>query len=167
MVLLQSCCETRSIELDRSRAPAVATFRRRARDEPPSHEASTMGHFSEVLSRHGITPAQLVRASQRLEAATRDDVVLVEQRRRHRLQGEGRSYAEASVAKPRSGRGLTVRQAALALAGAPLPPRPRAKALRAVNHLLEAARRPPLDAAALFGTTGALRHGKAAPQPQA
>jgi len=103
------------------------------------------------LERHQITPEHLLDISRRIERKTPADRLLAATRARVRRGPELGSYAEAGIAKPRSGRGLGRLRLGSALDGASLPPRPRAKLVRAVNVILAARGTTTVSSADIFG----------------
>jgi hypothetical protein len=67
---------------------------------------------------------------------------------RAKARAEKKSYAELTLAKPASGRGVSLYKISEAMADRPLPKRVRAKLLRAVR---KAAKGEAVEAKALFG----------------
>jgi hypothetical protein len=108
-----------------------------------------MAPLAQVLQSNGIRPKALLRVSQQLEAATDEDAKLLAARAAKREKKDG-SYADAGIAKPHSGRGVSERSLAAALAGQAVPQRVRGKLLRAVNHVLASKKKSAVDSRALF-----------------
>ncbi|HEV8324047.1 MAG TPA: hypothetical protein VG389_20690 [Myxococcota bacterium] len=105
-----------------------------------------MGAFAQYLESHGIKPEHLARISERIERAGDEDARTMAARAKARA--EKKSYAELTLAKPASGRGVSLYKISEAMADRPLPKRVRAKLLRAVR---KAAKGEAVEAKALFG----------------
>jgi len=103
-------------------------------------------HLGQVLERHGITMDDVLRESRRLETSRASDRRLALARQCLRRREPGRSYVDAGIAKPRSGRPLGRKHVQLASAGGRLSRRARGKLLRAVNALLAARGVAPIEA---------------------
>ncbi|HZI15498.1 MAG TPA: hypothetical protein VE153_34320 [Myxococcus sp.] len=112
-----------------------------------------MGTFQQFLSEKQIRTDTLLRLSRQLEAHSSDDRALSRKRagKRRDKDTQGKSYADLSLGKPRSGRGVSAQQVQAALGDQPLPPRVRGKLVRAVNAVLTKAGGGAVDARALFG----------------
>ena len=110
---------------------------------------SSLGTFLESKK---IKPEALRWTSIRLEARGAEDLVLAGKRaERRQAKKEGSKEVGEPIAKPKSGRGLTKKQLATALAGRPITRLARSKALRAVTALLEKAKEPAPTMKDLFG----------------
>lgn len=107
-----------------------------------------MGRFAEILKEHGVSPAKLAAASTRLESYAEADLALRTKRESKRRAKPEAKYAAEGIAKPKSGRGISLKQIAAASADKPLSRPTRAKAVRALNHLLNGKAK--LEAHALF-----------------
>ncbi|MET0405528.1 MAG: hypothetical protein ABW123_24130 [Cystobacter sp.] len=94
-----------------------------------------MGTFKQFLEGQGLEARTLVRLSSQLEARGDEDRTLAKKRsdKRRDKETQGKPYADLGLGKPRSGRGVSARQVAAALADQPLPPKVRGKLVRAVN----------------------------------
>lgn len=110
-----------------------------------------MGAFADFLNEKKIETTDIVRASQRVEKRGTDDRTLSIARANKRAKDKDKSYAEAELAKPRSGRGVSPMQVQTALNDKPVPPRVRAKLVRAVNAILTSKKQEPVAHPALFG----------------
>jgi hypothetical protein len=109
-----------------------------------------MGRLAEVMKEHSLTTAARVRASDGLEGHQEADTRLKERRLRKRQTKPDGTYAAENLAKPRSGRGVSAKQAAAALEDRPLPRKVRSKVTRALNTLLAKKGQAALETAALF-----------------
>ena len=128
-----------------------------------------MSKFAEYVQAKNLTVDKIFYSSQRLERHRVEDRKLRVQREELRRSGQGNKYAEAGVAKPRSGRGVSRQRIVAALAGEPLTSTVRAKLTRAVVALAAQSSGEPPTAALLFGDVQS-RHGvatAAAPPGQA
>jgi hypothetical protein len=112
-----------------------------------------MSSLAAYLEKNQIKPVVLRRTSDRLEARSDADHDLA--RARVAQKGEKKEGA-APVAKPKSGRGLSEKQLALALAGKAVTRRTRTKALRAASAIAEKAKQPAPTMKDLFGDDKAL-----------
>ena len=98
-----------------------------------------MSKFAEYVQTKGLTAEKIFYSSARLERHRVEDRKLRVQRRKLRRSGQGaksEGYAEAGLAKPRSGRGVSRQRIDAALAGQPLPSMVRAKLVRAVAAMV-------------------------------
>ncbi|MFY0568838.1 hypothetical protein ACN28E_34140 [Archangium lansingense] len=122
-----------------------------------------MGTFKQFLDEKQLKPETLVRLSNQLETRSEDDRKLAKQRsdKRRDKEKQTRPYAELSIGKPKSGRGVSVQQVTAALEDQPLPPKVRGKLVRAVNAVLSKKGGQPVDFKALFGEVP-VRKGAAA-----
>ena len=89
----------------------------------------------ETLNARGISEEELLRRSTKLECWLPEDRALSLARARLRRSGE-RSYADAALPKPRTGRGIGRKHLRAAIAGHPIPRIPRAKLERALADAL-------------------------------
>lgn len=117
-----------------------------------------MSNLSEFLSENSFSIEQVADRSTALETLTtadRDRRVARETARR-----EKKKYDEAGAEKPaRYGRGVSVRTMKLAADGQPVTRLSRKKITRAVNSLLESAKKEPVEWRVLFADVGS-RKGK-------
>ena len=112
-----------------------------------------MGTFQQFLNEQQISPDTLMRLSGQLEVQDEADRALARKRasKRREKDLQGKSYAELSLGKPKSGRGVSAQQLQAALGDQPLPPRVRGKLVRAVNAVLAKKGAAAVAATALFG----------------
>jgi hypothetical protein len=120
-----------------------------------------MSQFGDYVRAKNLTADRIFYSSARIEGHRVEDRKLRVDREELRRKGST-DYAGAGVAKPRSGRGLSRRRIAAALAGQPQAPRVRAKLRRAVAALVERAGSEPPNLAELFGDVHS-RHGVVSP----
>ena len=118
-----------------------------------------MGQFSDFLSQAGIDTGRLLRASQRIEGVQDEDRALMRKRAEKRRRSAGQSYADAGIAKPRSGRPLRPGHIEAAMSDQPVPGPVRTKMVRAVNAILQKKGQDPVNAPKLFGAVPG-RQGK-------
>jgi hypothetical protein len=109
-----------------------------------------MSQFSEVIEQFKITPEALVASSAGLEKFSQKDRDLKDQRETARR--EKKSYEEQNIAKPSSGRGVTLSLVQRASAGGKTSRLVRGKLLRAVNACLVSQKKEAIDVIALFGS---------------
>ncbi len=119
-----------------------------------------MSSFHKHLEEHHIRIDALVRISSQLEKNTAEGRTLRQLRWRKRRQSPETSYQALGLAKPNSGRGVSVQQIQSAIAQRPLPVRVRSKLVRAVNALLAKRGAPAVDARTLFGDVTKGRPGR-------
>ncbi|MCP3161613.1 hypothetical protein [Myxococcus qinghaiensis] len=121
-----------------------------------------MGAFQQFLTEKQIASDTLLRLSRQLEAQADTDRALKRKRsdKRREKDTQGKSYAELSLPKPKSGRGVSKQQLQAALADLPLPRRVRGKLVRAVNAVLSKKGSGAVEPKALFGDA-AVRTGPA------
>ncbi len=105
-----------------------------------------MGAFAEFMQKHGIKPEALARVSARLERGAEADEAA--RTARAAARAEKKSYTELNIAKPASGRGVSLVKIKAAMADQPLPRRVRAKLLRAAR---KASKGEAVEAKELFG----------------
>lgn len=110
-----------------------------------------MGQFSDTLESKGIKPEQLLQISRRLERIRVADRALIRQRAEKRRKEPAKSYADAGLGKPASGRRLRPGHVEAAMADKPVPVPVRTKFVRAVNKLMEKKGGEPITAPQLFG----------------
>jgi hypothetical protein len=116
-----------------------------------------MGTFSDLLASRGIDQKQVYWRSQSIESAAENDAQLHRQRAEVRSKGPGGKYE--GVEKPKSGRGVSLKQVQAAMADRPLPRKVRGKLLRAVNAEIARKKGVKVDVRGLFGTVKGT-HGK-------
>jgi hypothetical protein len=114
-----------------------------------------MSSLSAYLESKNIKPESLRRVSERLEARTDADRALASARAARKAEKD-KKEAGPPIAKPKSGRGVTEKQLATALAGKPVTRRTRSKMLRAATALAEKAKEPAPTMKGLFGDEKAL-----------
>lgn len=118
-----------------------------------------MSNFSDFLSENDLTVEQVVAESQVLEARDTEQREL--ETKRAAARREKKSYDEAGAQKPEGlGRGASFRTVKDAVQGKPLPRVGRKKITRAVNAILQAKSKDPVDSRLLFADAP-LRRGKA------
>ena len=110
-----------------------------------------MGAFADFLSSRNIDPKQILEVSRRLEAVNDEDRELIRKRAAKRRKDPKKSYEEAGIAKPRSGRPLREGHLEAALADRPVPGPVRTKFVRAVNAIIEKKGGEPVRAPEIFG----------------
>jgi hypothetical protein len=110
-----------------------------------------MGALSDLLNQYGIKPEAVAAASLKLEALQPEDQDLYAKRAAKRLLPPDGGYEKAGIAKPRSGRPVSVKNLAAAVAGNKVPRKARGKVTRAVNALLKEAGKPAVTGQVLFG----------------
>lgn len=110
-----------------------------------------MGHFSDFLAEKGVSTDRLLQVSRRIESVRNEDRALIRQRALKRRLEPRQSYAEANIAKPRSGRPLRPGHVRAAMDDKPVTPPVRSKMVRAVNLLLEKKGQGKIGAQELFG----------------
>lgn len=121
-----------------------------------------MGQLKSFVESKGITVAQIIVASSRIEASTEASRTLLEKRAAKRRDKDTatKKYAELDLAKPAtSGRGISAKQVEAALGEKEVSRKARGKILRAVNVILAKKSQPAADMKALFEGTKA-RAGK-------
>ncbi len=118
-----------------------------------------MGQFSDFVSQSGLDANKILRASERLERVRDEDRELMRRRAEKRRRNAGQSYADAGLAKPRSGRPLRPGHVAAVMADRPVPGPVRTKVVRAVNALLQKKGGEAVTAPKLFGSVPS-RQGK-------
>lgn len=107
--------------------------------------------FAQVLASKKIDPRRLIVASQKLENLTREDRTIKLAKRQARAAEGDKKVAEPR--KPRSGRPITPRALATALAGGELSGPTKTRFLKAVNHILEQKKQEKVDLKTLFPKT--------------
>ena len=111
-----------------------------------------MGAFSDVMNQHGVKAEALLKQSNKMEALDDTDNDLYAKRAAKRATAADGGYEKAGIAKPRSGRGISDKHLAAAVAGTPVPRKARAKLARAFNALIKETGKPAVATAVLFGT---------------
>lgn len=109
--------------------------------------------FAQILASKKIDPRRLIVASQKLENLTREDRTIKLAKRQARAAEGDKKVAEPR--KPRSGRPITPRALATALAGGELSGPTKTRFLKAVNHILEQKKQEKIDLKTLFPKTAA------------
>lgn len=89
-----------------------------------------MSNLATFISSKKIKPQTILNKSAALEAHGLEDLDLVAKRAAHRAKNQNGNYGEASLAKPKSGRGLSKAQLDTLLAGGASSKRARAKLVR-------------------------------------
>ncbi|MFP2958688.1 hypothetical protein ACLEPN_12770 [Myxococcus sp. 1LA] len=114
-----------------------------------------MGSFQQFLTDKNIPSEKLLRLSRQLESNGSEGRTLRTKRvaSRRGKDTQGKSYESLSIAKPKSGRGISTQQLQAALGDRPLPARVRGKLVRAVNAVLGKQGGSPVDAPTLFGVS--------------
>lgn len=102
---------------------------------PAMQKSTPIVSLDELLNTHAISEEELLRRSTKLERWLPADRTLALARARVRASGDG-SYADASLSKPRTGRGLGRKHLRAARAGHAIPRVPRAKLDRALADAL-------------------------------
>jgi hypothetical protein len=125
-----------------------------------------MSQFATYVQEKNLSVDQIFYSSARIERHRVEDRDLRVRREALRRQGQGSAYADAGIAKPRSGRGVSRQRIAAALAGEPMAPRVRAKLARAVAALVNRRGVETPDVRQLFGDVRG-RHHEALPAVQA
>ena len=108
--------------------------------------------FADFMQKQGVDPRRILVASRQIERLRPEDRT-VRLERRQRRSGEATPAAEgadATRAKPRSGRPVTRRLLDQALAGKPVTGPAKTRLLRALNRVLEQKKKNPADLRALF-----------------
>ena len=95
-----------------------------------------MSTFEEFLKAKSIDPRRIIAASQKIEKLRPEDRSIRLQKRQARKAEDGAKKKEG-LKKPRTGRPITDRSIASAIAGKPLSGPIKTRMLRAINHILE------------------------------
>ena len=111
-----------------------------------------MSALQSFLESKGLKTEALYWASQRLENHDEESLVKALARATHKAKKKEGALPE----KTKSGRGLSEKHLAAALAGKALPKKVRGKFLRAANVLLEKKKDPPATMQDLFGEVKAI-----------
>ena len=111
-----------------------------------------MGALSDALNQYGIKPEAILKQSKKMEICQEEDVILYKKRAAKRLTPADGTYEKAGIGKPRSGRAISEKHLAAAVAGTPVPQKARTKLARAINALLKEGGKPAVDTKVLFGT---------------
>src|SRR5678815_5496992 len=107
--------------------------------------------FEAFLKDKKIDPRRIVAASTHIEKLRREDRTIRLERRLARKSEEGAKKKEGETpAKPRSGRPVTNRAIAAALAGKEISGPAKTRILRAINRILEQKKQGAVDIRALF-----------------
>jgi hypothetical protein len=107
-----------------------------------------MSKFADFLKDKKIDSRRLVSASHRLERLRREDRAL--KLSRATAKKEEKKDGATPAAKPRSGRPVTPRALAAALAGGALSGPQKTRLLRAVNHILTQKKQTAVELKTLF-----------------
>lgn len=118
-----------------------------------------MSTLKTFIEGKAITPQAIAITSRRIEAFEAKDWTLRDARAAKRRNEPEKKYAEANLAKPKSGRGIALKVVEAAVAGKPVTRKSRTKILAAVNALLAAKKQAAADMKVLFEGT-AMRVGK-------
>jgi hypothetical protein len=110
-----------------------------------------MGTFSAFLEEKKITPPMLVLASARLEEGGKEGRASLEQRRVKRRKEPTKTYADANLPKPPSGRGITLKQIQAAMKDVQLTRKVRTKIVQAVGAVLSKKGGGQIDHKTIFG----------------
>lgn len=108
-----------------------------------------MSTFEEFLKAKSIDPRRIVAASQKIEKLRPEDRSIRLQKRQARKSEDGAKKKEG-LKKPRSGRPVTDRAVASAIAGKAISGPQKTRMLRAVNHILEQKKQEKVDLKAIF-----------------
>ena len=107
--------------------------------------------FEDFLKQSKIDARRLLAASAKIERLRREDrAVRLQRKAGRKSEDPAKKKAATETKKPRSGRPVTDRALAAALAGAPLSGPAKTRLLKAVNHLLEQKKQAAVDLKALF-----------------
>lgn len=104
-----------------------------------------MSTFKAFIEGKGITAKAISVASRRVEASGNEQRTMLAARAKKRRTQADKKYAELNLAKPASGRGVSVHQVEAAIAGKPLPRKIKSKLWRAVNAVLITKKQPKVD----------------------
>ena len=108
-----------------------------------------MSTFEEFLKAKSIDPRRIIAASQKIEKLRPEDRAIRLTKRLARKSEDGAKKKEG-LKKPRSGRPVTDRAIASAIAGKPVSGPSKTRILRAVNHILEQKKQEKVDLKAVF-----------------
>lgn len=118
-----------------------------ARFSPPV--MADTSKFAQFLASKKLDKRRIIPASRALEALQPEDRK-IKLAKRQGKKAEGNEGAPKETRKPRSGRPVTERALAAALAGSTVSGPTKTRILRAVNHLLEQKKQEKVDLKALF-----------------
>ncbi|MFO0612078.1 MAG: hypothetical protein U0414_05800 [Polyangiaceae bacterium] len=107
-----------------------------------------MSKFADLLKEKKLDPRRILAASKKLESLRVEDRKIRLARAKAK-KSEDKKDAKPTE-KPRSGRPITPRGIAAALAGNPLSGPQKTRLLRAVNAILEQKKQPAIELKALF-----------------
>lgn len=124
-----------------------------------------MSTLQQFIDKKGIKPNQILRASAKLEKKQPEDYALFLKRRQQRAASDDKSYKDAEISKPRSGRPISETQLKSALAGQNVSRRVKSKFVRAVNECLGG--KGDVDYKVLFDHKGPTPKGAKKPEPEA
>ncbi len=133
-----------------------------------------MSQFAEYVQSKNLSVERIFHCSARIERHRAEDWKLRLRREALRRSGKGNGYAEAGIAKPRSGRGVNRQHIDAAIVGQPLSSHLRAKLGRALAALAAIDGAAPPELRELFGdvqshhhdSTPAVAAGVSAPSEQ-
>ncbi|MFN0063940.1 MAG: hypothetical protein ACKVPX_15645 [Myxococcaceae bacterium] len=94
-----------------------------------------MGTFKSFIEAQKLSVDAIAQTSSRLEASSGEGRALATKRHAKRRTEAQKSYADAGLAKPPTGRGISARHVQAAIADEPLPRKVRTKLVRAVAEL--------------------------------
>jgi hypothetical protein len=106
--------------------------------------------FAEFLKTKKLDLRRIQAASHNLESFKPEDRAIRLSKRQAKTAGDGEKKVEKETRKSRSGRPVTGRALAIALAGGSLPGPIKHRILRAVNHLLEQKKQDKIELRTLF-----------------
>jgi hypothetical protein len=108
-----------------------------------------MSKFADAIKTHKIDPRRIIPASYKLERLRPEDRAIRLAKAKAKKSEDKKDAGEAPK-KPRSGRPVTERALAAALAGKSISGPQKTRMLRAVNHLIEQKKGTAVDMKALF-----------------
>lgn len=114
-----------------------------------AEKSADKSKFAQFLASKKLDGRRLLAASHRLEGLQPEDRTIKANKRRGR-KAEAAEGAVNETRKPRTGRPVTPRAFAAAIAGKPVSGPTKTRILRAVNHLLEQKKQDKVELKALF-----------------
>ncbi len=111
--------------------------------------AETKSKFAQFIASKKLDARRIVAASHKLERLLPEDR-LIKLNKRKAKKGEGGENAPKETRKPRTGRPVTARAMAAALAGGVVSGPTKTRLLKAVNYLLEQKKQEKVELKALF-----------------
>jgi hypothetical protein len=110
-----------------------------------------MSTFEEFLKAKSIDPRRIIVASQKIEKLRPEDrSIRLAKRTARKSEDAAKKKEGVALKKPRSGRPITDRSIASALAGKSLSGPIKTRMLRAINHILEQKKQEKVDLKAIF-----------------